>query len=216
MARKPRLFDPRTGYRIDIARHRALLRYSARKIAQYDALADEAHDHGLRLKQRTAQVAWSKRQHRYEARLKDWRQFKRILEDQVKARVEYEAKFAYTGKMKENERDRANLNIRMRYVGRLPLPTDREVKTAFYNLLLAGKGPKGWEFAVIDWRNDRKSDQGWRRGSWRGGGAHPDVRGVGPLQDERTDAAFVDWAGDMVVHSTLEDFTTLVIGEVEE
>lgn len=213
---KPRLYDPRTGYRIDMVRHRQLLRYSDRKIAQYDALADEAHDRGLRLRQRRAKIAWSKRQHGYEARLKYWRQFKRILEDQVKLRVEYEAKFAYTGKMKENERDRANLNIRMRYVGRLPLPTDREVKTAFYNLLLNGKSPKGWEFAVIDWRNDRKSDRGWRHGSWHGGGARPDTVGRGPHADERTDARNADWAGDMVVHSTLEDFETLVIGEVEE
>jgi hypothetical protein len=213
---KPRLYDPRTGYRIDMGRHRQLLRYSARKIAQYDALADEAHDRGLALRQRRAKVTWSKRQHNYEARLKYWRQFKRILEDQVKLRVEYEAKFAYTGKMKENERDRANLNIRMRYVGRLPLPTDREVKTAFYNLLLHGQSPKGWEFAVIDWRNDRKSDRGWRHGSWRSGGARPDTQGKGSLVEERTDARKTDWAGDMVVHSTLEDFETLVIGEVEE
>ena len=213
---KLRLYDPRTGYRIDMVRHRQLLRYSDRKIAQYDALADEAHEQVLRLKQRRAKVAWSRRQHRYEDRLKYWRQFKRILEDQVKLRVEYEAKFAYTGKMKENERDRANLNIRMRYVGRLPLPTDREVKTAFYNLLLQGKSPRGWEFAVIDWRNDRKSDRGWRRGSWRGGGASPDTVGRGAAAAERTDERQTDWAGDMVVHSTLEDFETLVIGEVEE
>lgn len=214
--RKPRLYDPRTGYRIDAIRHRQLLRYSDRKIVQYDALADEAHERGLRLRQRKAKIAWSKRQHRFEDRLQYWRQFRRILEDQLKARVEYEAKFAYTGKMKERERDRANLNIRMRYTGKLPLPTDREVQAAFYNLLLRGQSPKGWEFAVIDWRNDRKSDRGWRHGSWRGGGSHPDVEGRGPLASERTDARKVDWASDMVVHSTLEDFETLVIGEVEE
>lgn len=213
---KPRLYDPRTGYRIDMGRHRQLLRYSARKIALYHAGADDALKHAMRLKRRSTQIAWAGKSERLEGRARYWRQFKRILEDQVKLRVEYEAKFAYTGKMKENERDRANLNIRMRYVGRLPLPTDREVKTAFYNLLLHGKSPRGWEFAVIDWRNDRKSDRGWRHGSWRSGGAHPDTQGKGSLVDERTDARKTDWAGDMVVHSTLDDFDTLVIGEVEE
>lgn len=213
---KPRLYDPRTGHRIDPQRHRQLLRYSARKIAQYDALADEAHEHAMRLKRRSAQITWAKKVGRLTDRFNYWKQFKRTLEDQVKARVEYEAKFAYTGKMKEHENDRANLNIRMRYVGKLPLPTDREVQTAFYNLLLHGKSPKGWEFAVIDWRNDRKSDRGWRRGSWHGGGNQPDVVGRGRSAAERTDERQADWAGDMVVHSTLEDFETLVIGEVEE
>lgn len=216
MAHRPRLYDPRTGYRISIERHRQLLRYSDRKIRDYDALADEAHEHGLRMRTKAARVKWRRAQDRYEVRLQYWKQFRRVLEDQLKARVEYEAKFAYTGKMKENERDRANLNIRMRYVGRLPLPTDREVQKAFYNLLLNGKSPKGWEFAVIDWRNDRKGDSGWRRGSWRGGGNKPDTQGKGPLASERTDERKTDWAADMVVHSALEDFETLVIGEVEE
>lgn len=215
--KKPRLYDPRMGYRIDIARHRALLRYSARRIAQYNALAEDAQDHAMRLKRRSARLAWIAKVARYDKRVHYWREFKRVLEEQVMARVEYEAKFAYTGKRQENDKDRANLNIRMRYVGRLPLPTDQEVKKAFYNLLLQAKSPKGWEFAVIDWRNDRKSDQGWRRGSWRGtGGSRPDVEGVGHQAAYRTKARNQGWAGDMVVHAALEDFETLVIGEVEE
>lgn len=216
MARRPRLYDPRSGHRIVAERHRQLLRYSVRQITKYDALADDADARLERLKRRSSQIVWAKRRDRYDARMRYWKEFKRTLEDQLQLRVEYEAKFSYTGKMKENENDRANLNIRMRYYGRAPLPTDREVRTAFYNLLLMGKAPKGWEFAVIDWRNDRKSDRGWRRGTWRSGGPHPDVRGRGAAVAERTDARKADWAGDMVVHSTLEDFDTLVIGEVEE
>lgn len=184
-----RLYDPRTGYRITIKRHRALLFYSARKLVQH-------HD--------------NRKRYQY------WEQFQRVLMDQIRARVEYEAKFAYTGKTDESDRDRANLNIRMRYVGRLPLPTDRDVKIAFYNLLLNAKAPKGWEFAVIDWRNDRRSDRGWRRGAWAGGGSQPDIRGRGSRAGERTDESSVDWTANMIVHAALEDFETLVIGEVEE
>lgn len=216
MARQPRLFDPRTGHRIDAERHRQLLRYSVRKIRHYDAAADVADETMKMMKRRSTQVRWAKRRDRYDARMRYWKEFKRTLEDQLKRRVEYEAKFAYTGKRKENNRDRANLNIRMRYYGRAPLPTDREVKVAYYNLLLNGKPPKGWEYAIADWRNDRLSDSGWRRGSWRGGHSHPDVVGKGPLAKERRKVDSIDWASNMVVHATLEDFETLVIGEVEE
>lgn len=216
MARTPRLYDPRTGHRISIERHRQLLRYSERKIHQFDALAEDAHEHKMRMRSKTARLRWAKKQDRYDERLRYWREFRERLEQELVGRVEYEAKFAYTGKMKENERDRANLNIRMRYVGKLPLPTDRDVKMAFYNLILKGKAPKGWEYAVCDWRNDRKADRGWRRGSWRSGGNTPDVEGRGSNVAERTDESKIDWASDMVVHSSLEDFETLVIGEVEE
>lgn len=216
MARQPRLFDPRTGHRIDAERHRQLLRYSDRKIRHYDAAADVADETMKMMKRRSTQIRWAKRRDRADARMKYWKEFKRTLEDQLKRRVEYEAKFAYTGKRKENNRDRANLNIRMRYYGRAPLPTDREVRMAYYNLLLNGKPPKGWEYAIADWRNDRLSDRGWRRGSWKGGGAHPDVVGRGAMAAERKRADSIDWASNMVVHSTLEDFETLVIGEVEE
>lgn len=216
MAHKPRLYDPRSGYRIDSARHRVLLRYAARQMAKYDALADDAHEHAMRLKRRSAQIKWAKKVARLTDRYQYWKQFKDILEDQLKRRVEYEAKFAYTGKKKENNRDRANVNIRMRFYGKPPLPTDREVRTAFYNLLLHGKAPKGWEYAICDWRNDRLADRGWRRGAWRAGGAHPDTVGQGALATERRDPSSLDWAANMVVHATLEDFDTLVIGEVEE
>jgi hypothetical protein len=213
---KPRLYDPRSGHRIDSVRHRQLLRYADRQILKYDALADDAHQHMERMRRRSAQVKWARQTDRALSRLSYWREFKQVLEDQLKLRVEYEAKFAYTGKKKEHDRDRANLNIRMRFYGRPPLPTDREVKVAYYNLLLNGKPPKGWEYAVCDWRNDRLSDRGWRRGSWRGGRTQPDTVGRGPLGQERQRPDSLDWAANMVVHATLEDFDTLVIGEVEE
>ncbi len=216
MAHRPRLFDPRTGHRITATRHRQLLRYSDRKVAQFDALADDAHERGLHAKRRATKIKWRKVQERYDLRWQYWTVFRQTLDDQLKRRVEYEAKFAYTGKRKENNRDRANLNIRMRYYGRAPLPTDQEVRKAYYNLLLHGKPPKGWEYAIADWRNDRLSDRGWRRGSWKGGGAHPDVEGRGAMATERQHPSSIDWASNMVVHATLEDFDTLVIGEVEE
>lgn len=214
--RKPRLYDPRSGHRIDSARHRQLLRYVDRKILHYDATAEAMHDTMMTVKRRATKIRWRKRLDRVEARLSYWREFKETLEDQLKLRVEYEAKFAYTGKKKEHDRDRANINIRMRFYGRPPLPTDREVKVAYYSLLLHGKPPKGWEYAICDWRNDRRSDSGWRRGAWRGGRSRPDVEGRGPLAQERSQPSSLDWAANMVVHATLEDFDTLVIGEVEE
>lgn len=213
---KPRLYDPRSGHRIDSTRHRALLRYADRQVLKYDELYEDADERMLRSKRRSTQIKWSKKRNRYIARSEYWTEFKRTLEDQLKRRVEYEAKFAYTGKKKENNRDRANLNIRMRFYGKPPLPTDREVKVAYYNLLLHGKPPKGWEYAICDWRNDRLSDRGWRRGSWRSGGHHADTVGRGALVAERTHPSSLDWAANMVVHATLEDFDTLVIGEVEE
>lgn len=214
--RKPRLYDPRSGHRIDSARHRQLLRYAERKIKHFDNAADAAEMLVGMSKRRATKIKWAKERDRYDVRLRHWREFKQVLEDQLKLRVEYEAKFAYTGKKKEHDRDRANLNIRMRFYGRPPLPTDREVKVAYYSLLLHGKPPKGWEYAICDWRNDRRSDRGWRRGAWRGGVNHPDTSGRGALAAERSQPSSLDWAANMVVHATLEDFDTLVIGEVEE
>lgn len=204
--RKPRLYDPRTGHRINAREHRRLLRYATRKIAYYDALADAAHERGLSAKRRATKVKWAKRVERLQARYSHWRTFKQILEDELKGRVEYEGKFSYRSR-KQGEADRCVVNIRMRYVGKLPLPSDMEVKRAFVSLIAEGRSPKGWEYAWINWRNDRHSSRGWSRGNVRESDSEKDL----------------PWAGNIFVGGglTLGDMDTkiageFVIGEVEE
>lgn len=198
--KKPRLYDPRSGHRIDSREHRRLVHYAERKITLYDALAEEAHERGLDAKRRATRLKWAKRRDRLQARFEYWRTFRQILEDELKGRVEYEGKFPYHSKKDPN--GRVHVNIRMRYMGKLPLPMDQTVKRAFFSLIVEGRAPKDWEYAYIDWRNDRKGTQGWHRGELQ------------HSEDEKD----LQWAGNIFVGGDLRlsDMETLIIGEVEE
>lgn len=219
MARKPRFFDPRTGYLLGAAEHRALLAYAIRQHEDAVRRWRQAEDQLERLKRRSAVRRWQRRAAAAYTAMKRWKDIIRRLEDQLYAKViEYEAKFPYEGRQQgKNDNQRANVNVRMRWHGRR-VPNDREVRSAFAELLGRGVVKRGWQYAVIDWRNDRRGKEGWAIGEWRGGGGKPDVEGKGPLAGERQDIEMLEWVHNIWIGGDLRpgDLDTLIIGEVEE
>lgn len=195
---KPRLFDPRTGYRLTPQGHRALLALAKRQLKAALARRRIAQDKLERVRQRIAVVRWQHREANAVASADRWADLIQRLEDQLRTKtVEYEGKAGY--KSTKDRRAWANWNVRMRFTG-VALPSDREVKAAFADLFGAGLVRPGWQWSYIEWSNthrrEKQASDGW---------------------SNSTDPRDLDWLHTIWIGGDMQqdDIDTLVIGEVE-
>ena len=208
MAKRPRLYDPRTGYPIDADTHRALVAQVRRSLERARARWREALDTLERVRRKDAVRRWRRRAAGAYQSKEDLRELlRRLLEQLERVTFEFQMKVSYEGRDAKHRGSRITTNVHLRTTRpRSAAPTDKEVFDTYVTLITALRAPKGWEYMLHDYRNDRQD----KSGAWH----HGKVTEVEDIED-------LGWIGDIVVGGDLsaadvEVRRNIVVGEIEE